>query len=84
MGNVRLSPELKERVRLMAVVKGLTFSQVYRLALAEYCERELAPLKASRYDDTIGIGDGPHDLSARSEEIFGEVMDEKQRRRHEH
>jgi len=83
MGNVRLSPELKEKVRLMAAVKGLTFSQVYRLALAEYCERELAPLKASRYDDTIGIGDGPHDLSARSEEIFGEVMDEKQRRRHE-
>lgn len=84
MGNVRLSPELKEKVRLMAAVKGLTFSQVYRLALAEYCERELAPLKASRYDDTIGIGDGPHDLSARSEEIFGEVMDEKQRRRREH
>ena len=84
MGNVRLSPELKEKVRLMAAVKGLTFSQVYRLALAEYCERELAPLKASRYDDTIGIGDGPHDLSARSEEIFGEVMDEKHRRRREH
>ena len=84
MGNVRLSPELKEKVRLMAAVKGLTFSQVYRLALAEYCERELAPLKASRYDDTIGIGDGPHDLAASSEETFGAVMDEKHRRRREH
>lgn len=84
MGNVRLSPELKERVRLMAVVKGLTFSQVYRLALAEYCGREMPAQKTSRYDDIIGIGAGPHDLAAYSEETFGAIMDEKHRRRREH
>ncbi len=89
MGSVRLSPELKEKVALVAAIKGLTFSEIYRLALAEYCKREMPAQKKSRYDspfyDSIfGALDGPHDLAARSEEIFGEIMDEKHRRRHEH
>lgn len=54
MQSTRLPPELRERVHRVAALKGLTFSQVYRLALAEYCARELVPLGAGRNDDIIG------------------------------
>lgn len=83
MGSVRLDPEVENKVRQVAAIKGLTLSEVHRLALAEYCEREMPEHKTGRYDDIIGIGEGPHDLAARSEEIFGEIMDEKHRR-HDH
>ena len=83
MGSVRLDPEVEDKVRRVAALKGLTLSEVHRLALAEYCEREMAPAKTSRYDDIIGVGEGPRDLAARSEEVFGEIMDEK-RCRHDH
>ena len=89
MGNTRLAPELAEKVRVVAAIKGLTISEVYRRALTEYCEREIPALKTSRYDDPFyasifGAFDGPHDLAARSEEIFGEIMEEKHSRRDEH
>lgn len=80
MGSVRLDPKIKDQVCQVAALKGLTFSEVYRLALSEYCERELSEKKTSRYDDIIGIGEGPRDLSKRSGEIFREIMDEKHRR----
>ena len=79
MGSVRLDPEIQQKVRQVAAIKGMTLSEVHRLALTEFCERETAPHKKSRYDDIIGIGEGPCDLAARSEEIFGEIMDEKHR-----
>lgn len=80
MGSVRLDPKIEAKVRQVAAVKGLTLSEVHRLALTEYCEREMSEKKISRYDDIIGIGEGPPDLSARAGEIFGEIMDEKYRR----
>jgi len=83
MGSVRSDPEVQEKVRQVAAIKGISLSEVHRLALAEYCEQEMTPVKTSRYDDIIGIGEGPRDLAARSEEIFGEIMDEKHRR-HNH
>ena len=83
MGSVRLDPEVANKVRQVAAIKGLPLSEVHRLALAEYCEREMEPIKTSRYDDIIGVGEGPCDLAARSEEIFGEIMDEKHCR-HDH
>lgn len=43
----------------------------------EYCERESLEKKTSRYDDIIGVGEGPPDLARRSKEIFQEIMDEK-------
>ncbi len=82
MGSVRLDPQIEEKVRQVAAVKGLTLSEVHRQALAEYCEREMSEKKASRYDDPFyddifGVGEGPADLSRRAKEIFGEIMDEK-------
>lgn len=82
MGSVRLDPKIKDQVCQVAALKGLTFSEVYRLALSEYCERELSEKKTSRYDDPFyddifGVGEGPADLSRRAKEIFHEIMDEK-------
>ncbi len=85
MSSVRLDPEVAEKVRQVAAVKGLTLSEVHRLALAEYCEREMPEQKTGRYDDPFydsifGAIEGPHDMAARSGETYREVMDEKYRR----
>ena len=82
MGSVRLDPKVEEKVRQVAAIKGLTLSEVHRLALVEYCEREMPEQKTSRYDDPFyddifGAIEGPHDMSARSGETYREVMDEK-------
>ena len=88
MGSVRLDWKLEANVRQVAALKRLTFAEVYRLVLAEYCEREMPEQKTGRYDDPFyesifGAFEGPHDLAARSEEIFEEVMEEKYRCRHD-
>ena len=82
MGSVRLDPKVEEKVRQVAAIKGISLSEVHRLALAEYFERELVEPKTSRYDDPFyddifGVGEGPADLSRRSKEIYHEIMDEK-------
>ncbi len=84
MGSVRLDSIIERKVRQVAAMKGLTLSEVHRLALAEYCERELSETKTSRYDDPFydeifGVGEGPADLSRRAKEIYHEVLDEKYR-----
>ncbi len=86
MGSVRLDPKIEEKVRQVAAMKGLTLSEVHRLALAEYCEREMSDQKASRYDDPFyesifGAIEGPPDMAARSGETYKEVLDEKYCRR---
>jgi hypothetical protein len=85
MGSVRLDPAIEEKVRQVAAVKGLTLSEVHRLALTEYCEREMSDQKESRYDDPFyesifGAIEGPHDMAARSGETYKEVLDDKYRR----
>jgi Arc/MetJ-type ribon-helix-helix transcriptional regulator len=80
MGSVRLDPQMTEKVRQVAAVKGLTLSEVHRQALTEYVEREMPEKKISRYDDIIGVGEGPPDLARRHKEYFAEIMDEKYRR----
>lgn len=82
MGSVRLDPATEKKVRQVAAIKGLTLSEVHRLALAEYCEREMPEQKTSRYDDPFyesifGAIDGPPDMAARSGETYREIMDEK-------
>ena len=84
MGSVRLDPETEKKVRQIAAVKGLTLSEVHRLALAEYFEREMAAPKSSRDDDPFyesifGAIEGPHDMSRRSKETYHEILGEKYR-----
>jgi hypothetical protein len=74
MGSVRLSPDLDDKVRRVAAKKRLTRSDVFRQALEEYCAAELEPARPGRYDDVIGVVDGPPDGSVRVGERFTEGM----------
>lgn len=85
MGSVRLDPKIEEKVRQMAATKGITLSEVHRLALAEYFEREMPDQQTGRSDDPFyesifGAIEGPRDMAARSGETYKEIMDEKYRR----
>jgi hypothetical protein len=77
MSSVSLEPMLREKVRQVARLKGLTVSEVHQQALEQYCDREMTQPQTSRYDDIIGVVEGPSDLSSRAREIFGEIMSEK-------
>jgi len=80
MSSVRLPAEMEEQVRRVARARGVTVSEVHRLALKEYCERELAAGRASRYDDVIGVaratGDR-RDVAEKARELFGQIIDER-------
>ena len=77
MSSVRLSAEIEERVRRVAALKGLSISQVHRLALEEFCERELSAARESRYDDVIGAAEGPPDLAAHAARRFADLVAER-------
>jgi predicted transcriptional regulator len=77
MSSVRLSVELVERVRRVAARRGLKVSEVHRRALAEYCERELADAPQGRFDDVIGVVEGPPDLAERASERFTDLLVER-------
>lgn len=77
MGSVRLDPIIQEKVRRVAQMKGLSLSQVHRLALERFCEQEIGETRVSRYSDVIGVGEGEADLSSRAKAIFQEILDSK-------
>ena len=77
MSSVRLPTELEAEVRRIARLRGLTVSEVHRRALAEYCERELAAARRSRFDDVIGVVEGPADLALRASERFEALLAEQ-------
>ncbi len=52
--SVRLDRKLAEKVRRVAAIKELTLSEVHRLALAEYCDREIPLKKTSRSEEILG------------------------------
>ncbi len=77
MGSVRISPQLQEKLRLVSAKKGITRSEVFRQALETYCEHELTPPTHSRFEDVIGIVEGPADGSTRVTEHFVEGLVKK-------
>ena len=77
MGSVRLSREMDEKARRVAALKGLSLSEVHRQALEQYCDRELAAARQSRYDDVIGVVEGPANLAERASEHFGDLLAEQ-------
>ena len=77
MGSVRLSRAIDEKARRVAALKGLTLSEVHRRALEQYCDRELAAARQSRYDDVIGVVEGRADLAERASEHFGDLLAER-------
>lgn len=77
MSSVRLSAELESKIRELAARRGLSVSELHRRALAEYCERELAQGHTSRFDDVIGVAEGPPDLAERASERFADLLIER-------
>jgi len=59
--------------------KGLTVSEIHRLALEEYCLREMEPRRTSPYDDMIGVVDVPGDFSPWHKGISGDSVGEQHR-----
>lgn len=82
MSSVRLEPTLEEKVRRVARLTGVAVSDVHRRALAAYCDQVLSRQSKSRYSDVIGAGtgEGPSDLSRRTREAFGEMLEAEQER----
>ena len=76
-GSVRLSREIDEKARRVAALKGLSLSEVHRRALEQYCDRELAAARQSRYEDVIGVVDGPADLAERASGYFADLVAER-------
>ena len=77
MNTVRLKPQLVEKVRRVAVRKGLSVSDVHREALERYCDAVLAEPAASRFEDVIGVVEAPQDLSVDTGRKFAEAMGRK-------
>ena len=77
MNSVRLKPELREKMLRIAMLKGISVSDVHRAALDAYCAAELANTGSSRFDDVVGVIDGPIDLSENASRRFAEAMAEK-------
>ena len=77
MGSVRLSREIDEKARRVAALTGLSLSEVHRRALEQYCDQELAAARQSRYDDVIGVVEGPADLAERASAYFVDLVAER-------
>jgi predicted transcriptional regulator len=77
MNTVRLSPELKAKILLVAQLQGISQSEVQRRALEAYCEQTLEPPKKSRFDRIIGIADGAADASSRTRESMNQYLEQK-------
>jgi hypothetical protein len=74
MSSVRLPPDINEKARRVAALKGLSLSEVHRRALEQYCDRELAAARQNRYEDVIGVVEGPADLAERASEYFADLL----------
>jgi hypothetical protein len=77
MNTVRLKPHLAERIRRVAMKKGITVSEAHREALEAYCASALEEQDVSRYDDVIGIIEGPADLAESVSSRYAQAMAEK-------
>jgi hypothetical protein len=77
MNTVRLKPQLQEKVRRLADKKGVTVSEIHRMALEAFCASELADPTQSRYDDVMGVWEGPPELAADCGRLYVEAMAEK-------
>jgi hypothetical protein len=68
---------MREKIRQVAALKGLSVSEIHRLALEQFCERELSATRRSRYEDVIGVAEGPADLATHASERFADLLAEK-------
>ncbi len=81
MNTSGLDPHLEEKVQQAAANKDITVSDTHQEALDASCAADMEEPERSRYDDVIGVIDGPPDLAANIGRKYAEAMGEKHGRR---
>ena len=76
MRSLRLDPDLDERVRRAAAVKGESVSEFIRHAAAERAEETLSALPSDRFADVAGIIHGGGGRARRTGAAFTEILKE--------
>lgn len=80
MRSLRLDPELDEKIRRAAAVKGESVSEFLRHAAATWAEETLAAGPGQRFDDVAGVVHGGGGRARRSGAAFAEaLMEDRQR-----
>ena len=81
MRSLRLDPDLDEKVRQAAAVKGESVSEFLRRAAAERAEETLATRPSERFADVAGVVHGGGGRARRSGDAFGQSLAEDSGRR---
>ena len=80
MRSLRLDPDLDERVRLAAAVKGESVSEFLRRAAAERAEKTLSESPSKRFADIAGVVHGGGGRARRTGDAFAESLVEDRER----
>ncbi len=80
MRSLRLDPELDEKVRQAAAVKGESVSEFLRHAAAARAEETLSTRPSQRFDDVAGVVHGGGGRARRSGDAFADSLVEDRKR----
>ncbi|MGH2443510.1 MAG: DUF1778 domain-containing protein [Chloroflexota bacterium] len=80
MRSLRLDPELDERIRRAAAVKGESVSEFLRRAAAERAEDTLCARPSERFADVAGLIHGGGGRARRTGAAFSESLAENPRK----
>jgi hypothetical protein len=81
MRSLRLDPDLDEKVRRAARVRGESVSEFLRRAAAERAEGTLARRPSERFADVTGVVRGGGGRARRTGDAFAEALAEDHQRR---
>lgn len=81
MRSLRLDPELDEKVRRAAAVKGESVSEFIRHAAEDRADETLLGSPRERFADVAGVVHGGGGRARRSGEAFTEALSESRSRR---
>jgi predicted dinucleotide-binding enzyme len=77
---VRLDPDLEERLRRAAAVKGETLSEFIRRAAAERADATLVATPSDQFADVLGAVRGGGGHARRTGEAFGDLVAQRKPR----
>lgn len=78
--SLRLDPELHEKVRRAAAVKGESVSEFLRHAAEQRADETLTHSQREAFADVTGAVHGGGGRARRSGEVFGQTLDEARKR----
>jgi len=80
MRSLRLDPDLDEKVRRAAAVRGESVSEFLRLAAAERAEETLSARPGERFADVVGLVRGGGGRARRTGDAFAASLTEGHKR----